>query len=187
MRKNQKKLQASQKHPFHKKTSVLAQTLREHPILTLTMIVYIENLQKDLSINVNQVERLACQVVDYEGLSFDEVSIQFVDTQQICSLHEEYFDDPTTTDCISFPMDHEDSDFDHHKVLGDVIICPKTAIDYAQTHKNDTYEEVTLYIIHGLLHLMGYKDLEDSDIKKMRLAEERHMKNLKTLDLCLHA
>lgn len=151
----------------------------------MKMIIYISNLQKDLPINERQVEQLAKEVVSYEKRTYDEVSIQFVDTQEICSLHDEYFDDPSPTDCISFPMDQDPDENDPYKVLGDVIVCPETAILYANNNDCDAYQELTLYVVHGLLHLLGYDDIETSDIEKMRAAEERHMKNLKKLDICL--
>lgn len=149
------------------------------------MIIYISNEQKDLKIDEDDVEKLVREVVSFEGLRYDEVSIHFVDTESICSLHNEYFNDPSPTDCISFPMDQDIQEEDPHKVLGDVVVCPETAIKYAKANACDTYEELTLYTVHGLLHLMGYDDIEEQDIQKMREAEDRHMKNLKKLDLCL--
>jgi len=71
------------------------------------------------------------------------------------------------------------------RILGDVFVCPKTAIEYSKSHGGDVYEELTLYVIHGLLHLMGYDDIEETDIVKMREAEKRHMNHLKKLDLGL--
>lgn len=153
------------------------------------MIVYITNSQKDLAVDETQIERIACQVVQFEGHTFDEASIQLVETKEICSLHDQYFDDPSPTDCISFPMDMDDGEgaVAGYRVLGDVIVCPRTAIEYSVANGLDVYEELTLYIVHGLLHLMGYDDLIEEDIKSMRSAEERHMKNLKKLDLCLRS
>lgn len=149
------------------------------------MIVYITNSQEDLKIEESQVERLVQEVVSFENRQYDEASIQFVTDEEMRSLHEEYFDDPSPTDCISFPMDEEFDPEDPHRVLGDVIVCPRTAIDYAAANDCDAYEELSLYIVHGILHTMGYDDIEDADIEKMRSAEKHHMNNLKKLDLCL--
>lgn len=149
------------------------------------MIVYTANLQADLRLDEAQVEPLVQQVITLEAYPCEEASIQFVDTKQITTLHGRYFGDPTPTDCISFPMDIEEDEQNAHKVLGDVVVCPQTAIEYAQAHQGDAYEETTLYLVHGLLHLMGYDDIEETDIKKMRAAEKRHMENLKKLGLFL--
>lgn len=149
------------------------------------MIVNVINEQTALKISVDQVQQLVQQVIRQEGQVCDEVSIYFVDSCVISQLHEQFFDDPSLTDCISFPMDTQEQD-SHYRLLGEVFICPATAIDYAAKHEGDAYQETTLYIIHGLLHLMGHKDLEEQDISLMREAEARHMQSLEMLNLQLH-
>lgn len=147
------------------------------------MIVHVSNQQTALAISSDLVQRIVEQVVQEEDQTCDEVSINFVDTDSICQLHAQFFDDPSPTDCISFPMDEEE-EFGY-RLLGEVYICPETAIEYARTHLADPYEETTLYLIHGLLHLMGYRDIEEADIELMRQGEQHHINHLKKLDLCL--
>ncbi len=147
------------------------------------MIVNVFNEQSALTFSLDLVESLTQQVIAEEHQTCDEVSIYFVDTPRIIELHAQFFNDPTPTDCISFPLDEEEEV--HYRILGEVFVCPQTAIEYAKTHSIDLYEEMTLYIVHGLLHLMGYRDIEEKDIERMRLAEKRHMANLKKLDLYL--
>lgn len=148
------------------------------------MIVNVIDQQKDLKISPEQVERLVQTVIEFEGQKCDEVNVYFIDTPTICQLHEEFFDDPSPTDCISFPMDEED-DEEEYRILGEVFVCPATAIEYAGQHKGNAYQETSLYIIHGLLHLMGYDDIEDEDIALMRKSEKRHMSHLQKLKLLL--
>src|SRR5690606_20293654 len=122
--------------------------------------------------------------IQFEGRTCDEVAVHLVDTSTISEMHGEYFNDPTTTDCISFPMD--DSSETGYSVLGEIFVCPQTAIDYAAVNQLDPYREVTLYIVHRLLHLMGYDDLGDEE-PLMRAAEMRHMKALEQKKLILPA
>jgi len=150
------------------------------------MEIDVLNEQNDLSIDINSVVDVVKEVLRHENRQCDEVSVNFVTENEICSLHEEYFDDPSPTDCISFPMDEDDEDPSEYCMLGDVFVCPKTAIGYAEKNQGDPYEETTLYVVHGMLHLMGYDDILEDDIEKMRNAEHRHMSNLKKLDLSLH-
>src|SRR5262249_2821323 len=110
----------------------------------------------------------------------DEVSVNFVDTETICEIHAEYFDDPSPTDCISFPLDGEEEEY---RVLGEIFVCPQTAIEYAEAHGCCPYQETTLYIIHGLLHLIGLDDIYEKDRAEMRRRETRHLENLKKLKL----
>ena len=74
-------------------------------------------------------------------------------------------------------MDHDGTE--GYTILGDVFVCPETAVDYANTHDLAPYHELSLYIVHGLLHLMGYDDILEEDRNEMRKAEEKHMKHLK--------
>jgi len=149
------------------------------------MIVNISDEQSSLKINPAQVKKLVKKVIQLEGHSCDEVNIYFVDTSSICDLHLEFFNDDSPTDCISFPMDVEEDDFPI-RILGEVFVCPETALQYAKENDQNTYEETTLYIVHGLLHLMGYDDIDDLDREKMREAEKRNMDSLREANLILN-
>lgn len=140
------------------------------------------NKQKNLPIASQAIKKIIKAVIALEGQVCDEVSVHFVTTREICRLHAEYFNDPSTTDCISFPMDDLDDEMGY-RILGEVFVCPQTAIQYAQEHASNPYDECTLYIVHGLLHLMGYDDLEPKAKAVMRRAEKRHMAHLKKLNL----
>lgn len=143
------------------------------------MIIHIINKQKALKISSDAVKKVVELVIKGEKQTCDEVSIYFVSTKKICQLHEEFFGDPKTTDCISFPMDGETEEY---RVLGEVFVCPETAIAYGLEHGMDPYEELTLYIIHGLLHLMEYDDIQSEDRQKIRKAENRHRNKIKKLN-----
>ena len=142
------------------------------------MKVNVFNKQADLRITRKSVQSLVNEVVDYEGNSFDEVSIYFVSAKKISRLHLQFFDDPSVTDCISFPIDAE--------MMGDVFVCPKAALLYADNHNKNPYHELTLYVVHALLHLMGYDDIEKKLKATMRKAEGRHLKHIEKIGLWLH-
>lgn len=146
------------------------------------MIVNVIDQQLALKISVVQVQQMVQQVILEEGQTCDEVNIYFVDTPTICQLHEQFFQDSSPTDCISFPLDEDDDEKSPYRILGEVFICPATAVKYAEQHQMNSYEETTLYIVHGLLHLMGYDDLTDDDRYLMRQAEEHHIRQLKQID-----
>lgn len=147
------------------------------------MDIYISDRQKDLELSSSPIKDLITAVIAFEARRTDEVSIHFVDQEEICALHKEFFNDPTPTDCISFPMDEEET-MAHH-VLGELIVCPQAALDYIEENGGDPYEETTLYVVHGLLHLMGYRDKTPEEQKDMRAAEKRHMDNLHSVGCLL--
>ncbi len=144
------------------------------------MNIHIIDQQHSLTLSPTAVEKVVAAVIAYEGQRCDEVAVYFIDNNAMCRLHEEYFDDPSPTDCISFPIDSEAASY---RVLGDIFVCPDTAITYAQEHRGDPHRETLLYIVHGLLHLMGYDDIDPKDEVQMRAAEARHMANLEALGL----
>lgn len=133
--------------------------------------------QSALVLSQDDARAIVLQVLKEENQPCDEVSIYFVTTEEICLLHQQFFNDPSPTDCISFPIDESPST--DYRMLGDIFVCPETAIDYASLHDTDPYEETTLYVVHGLLHLLGYDDIDEEQQALMRQAEKRHMKNLK--------
>lgn len=112
-------------------------------------------------------------------MSCDEIAIYFVSTPIICKLHQDFFQDPTPTDCISFP--YEEDCF-----LGEIFVCPETASEYVKKKGKDVYEEVMLYMVHGILHLLGYDDLEEKNRRKMKKEERRVMNYLKDQSLMIH-
>ncbi len=143
--------------------------------------------QSDLVVLSESVAPIVKHVLKIEGRSTDEVAIYFVSTEEICRLHQDFFADPSPTDCISFPLDDQQTTGYH--ILGEVFVCPKTAMDYVLTSSEefteDIYTETTLYLIHGLLHLLGYDDIEDADRQNMRDAEQRVMRSLIEKNLLL--
>lgn len=148
------------------------------------MLVNVTNSQDIFTINPTDVEAIVSCILTYKQVSCDEISIHCVSSEDISKLHEEYFDDPSPTDCITFPVDDkEDETF--YKVLGDVFVCPEVALSYAQSHLVNFEEELTLYIVHGLLHLLGYDDIEEEDRTLMKNEEAVCMQVLKERQLIL--
>jgi probable rRNA maturation factor len=147
------------------------------------VIINVIDQQLTLKISIEQVQQIVQQVLLEENQTCDEVNIYFVDTPTICQLHEDFFQDPSPTDCISFPMDEEHDEKCPYRILGEVFVCPATAVAYASQHHVNSYEETMLYMIHGLLHLLGYDDILEEDQYFMREAENRHIQELKNKNI----
>ena len=63
--------------------------------------------------------------------------------------------------------------------LGDICICKSVVYKQAKKYGNTRDREMTYMAVHGLLHLLGYDHLLDSDKKIMRETEEKIMKYVK--------
>ena len=132
--------------------------------------INIHDRQKDLPLGKLPVRNAVRELLTHLQVVCDEISVYFVSEKKICALHDQFFKDPTPTDCITFPMDDSD--------LGEIFICPSTAIAYAKKRGIDPYRETLLYLIHGILHLIGYGDLDPVDRKAMRKMERSCMNHL---------
>lgn len=96
-----------------------------------------------------------------------ELSIVFVDDATIGQVHANFMDDPTPTDVITFPANAE------MQSAGEIIV----SVDHARSRALELGEtfsrELSLYLVHGWLHLAGYDDRNEADRAQMRLAEQK--------------
>lgn len=135
--------------------------------------------QSSVEIPPLRLEYLVQVLLKLKGIETDEVIFHFVDKRTISQLHQDFFNDPSPTDCISFPIDGKNEATVGHHILGEVFVCPEVAQEYAEKHQLKFSEELSLYIIHGLLHLLGYDDIDAEEEKIMREEEKKCMKVLK--------
>lgn len=141
--------------------------------------VSIYNKQKALKISSALIRKQVLFILKHEKIKCAEIAINYVDEKTIKKLHKEFFNDPSSTDCITFPIDDRN---DEKGFLGEIFICPKTALVYCR-NKSDPFIETTLYLVHGILHLAGYNDIKASDKKIMKKKEKKCMKALKDTNL----
>jgi probable rRNA maturation factor len=132
--------------------------------------ISVYNTQRKFSIPNAYVCKCVELILKKEGFVIDELAVHFVSKSKIASLHAEFFNDPSITDCITFPIDKPKNR--KAGFLGEIFICPEVAFEYAKAHNEDPAIELTLYLVHGILHLIGYDDIKAEDIRKMRLKEK---------------
>lgn len=101
-----------------------------------------------------------------------ELSLVFLTDAALAKLHAEFLDDPTTTDVITFEGDPAFGS------AGEICVSVDTAAEYARAHRRDFANELTLYVVHGWLHLAGHDDLVPVKKRAMRRAEARAMRLL---------
>jgi len=99
-----------------------------------------------------------------------ELSVVFMTDAALARLHGDFLDDPTTTDVITFEGDPTLG------TAGEICVSADTAAAYARTQARDFSAELTLYLVHGWLHLAGHDDLAPAKKRAMRRAEARAMR-----------
>ncbi|MCH9612560.1 MAG: Endoribonuclease YbeY [Chlamydiia bacterium] len=151
----------------------------------MSLTVNISNCQDDIEVGDQMVEALIRGLVQFKKVRCSEICCYLVDQKTICSLHEQFFDDPSPTDTISFPLDdHEDLNLEYVH-LGEIFVCPRAAIEYSSEHKTDPYVELSLYVVHGFLHLLGFDDITPELRRRMQNAEKSCMAHLEKNNLLL--
>lgn len=145
------------------------------------MDFYIDNRQAKFEITSNLeklIEDIINESLKVEGLSDDyEVSISFVENDEIRALNKEYRGVDKETDVLSFPLDDE---FDlGTPLLGDIIISMEKAEEQALEYGHTIEREVGYLIAHSMFHLMGYDHIDENDKEIMRKQEKQVMNNLK--------
>ena len=141
--------------------------------------VIISNRQKQVRVptGVRMLIRRCCHaVLQMEGFSDPaEISVSFVDNDQIREMNRQYRDKDSVTDVLSFPMG-EDGHYDvNHetgaKILGDIVISMPKAMEQANTYGHSLEREIGYLTAHSMLHLLGY-DHEDGGMARVRMREK---------------
>ncbi len=129
--------------------------------------VSIVNDQDRLSISADAVVSLVRHVLDAESC-VEGVEVAFVDDVCQSDLHLRFLGVAGPTDVITFPLDDDTPGGG----LGEVVISTDTAVRQAADHPEapidgDPNREVLLYVVHGVLHLLGYDDLDEDSAATM--------------------
>jgi len=139
------------------------------------MTIEITNQQKIKKINLKGLRIQLRKVFRLLNISSKNISILLCDNKTIKKLHKRYFKKRYATDVISFPLeDNLDPNY-----LGEVIVSVQEAVNVASKLNIKWKKELILYIIHGILHLTGYKDRTKKQKEIMRAKEEEVLTALK--------
>ncbi len=141
--------------------------------------VIISNRQKQVKIptGLRMLIRRCCHaVLQLEGFEDSaEISVSFVDNEQIREMNRQYRDKDSATDVLSFPMgENGQYDLNHEtgaKILGDVVISMPRAVEQAEAYGHSLEREVGYLTAHSVLHLLGY-DHERGGLERVRMREK---------------
>ena len=162
-------------------------------------MLYTENRQDKLEVTENFIERLS-NVCDFalkeEGVECQyQISLLFVDNEEIREINNETRNIDRATDVLSFPMlDFEDKkvfnemylnyDFDEtfkdgdELILGDMVLSLERALEQSEEYGHSYEREVSYLVVHSILQLLGYDHMEEDDKKRMRKREEEILNKL---------
>lgn len=144
--------------------------------------VIITNKQKEVKIptGLRMLVRRCCNAVlrleEFKGSA--EISVTFVNNEQIKELNGQYRNKDMVTDVLSFGMG-EDGVYDKDpetgaQILGDVVISMERAVEQANRFDHSLQREVGYLTAHSVLHLLGY-DHENDNMGRVRMREKEEL------------
>lgn len=131
--------------------------------------ITIQNLQKKVFVNPQKIKKIISKVLKKESVkSKGEVTISFINDVLIHRLNKKYLKKNFSTDVLTFDIANPK---EKGKLYADILISAETALRNAKIFKTTTAYELSLYSIHGMLHLLGYDDHSLKNQKVMRKKE----------------
>ena len=162
-------------------------------------MIYVDNRQKKIEVD-NRLEEELKKVIEFalkeEEVEIPcEVSLLFVDNEEIREINNETRNIDRETDVLSFPMlDYDDkkifkemykgyefsqSDFDGEElVLGDIVLSLEKALEQSLEFNHSFEREASYLVVHSVLHLLGYDHMGEEDKVIMRKREEEILNEL---------
>ncbi len=138
------------------------------------IIIELTNQQKIKRVNLKQLHKYLKKILVFLNIHSKELSILLCDNALIKKLNKKYFKKSAVTDVIAFPLaDKLEPDY-----LGEVVVSVEEAVRVAKKLGCKWQDELRLYLIHGILHLVGYDDrtrLKKADMEK---EQERILNNI---------
>ena len=102
-----------------------------------------------------------------------QISLLFVDNNEIREINKDTRGIDKVTDVLSFPMLSDDFDIElEEESLGDIVISLERAFEQSKEYNHSFEREVCFLVCHSTFHLLGYDHDTEENTKQMREKEE---------------
>ena len=127
------------------------------------MQITIINQQKKIPISKRAIKKLVLKTFKILKANLaGELTIVYVDNRTIQKLNYKYLSKPRPTDVLCFDLSEKD------RFTGNIVISTEKAWENSRLFKTSAIWETKLYLIHGILHLLGFKDKRVKDRERMQ-------------------
>ncbi|MBU6238484.1 MAG: rRNA maturation RNase YbeY [Planctomycetes bacterium] len=127
------------------------------------------------SLRQKMVQAITAIASDFQW-NAGQISLAIVDDPTIQEINRQYLNHDYPTDVISFDLSDENANqHDEPYLEGEVIVSWQTAQRVASENQWDPALELLLYVIHGMLHIVGLDDSSPSQSQQMRERERHYM------------
>ncbi|HYK75598.1 MAG TPA: rRNA maturation RNase YbeY [Daejeonella sp.] len=110
------------------------------------------------------------QTIQAEGFQLTELNFIFCSDNYLLEINQQYLKHDTYTDIVTF-----DNSEEAKKILGDIFISVERTRENARAFKVSPSDELHRVIIHGVLHLLGYKDKTKAEKALMSQKEDEYL------------
>lgn len=162
-------------------------------------MLYTDNRQNKIDVTdefIKEIEEVCVYALEKEEvIQKCQISLLFVNNEEIREINKETRNIDKVTDVLSFPMldypkgkvfkdVYKDKKFDvmymdqDELVLGDMVLSLERAMEQSEEYNHSFKREVCYLIVHSILHLLGYDHMEDDEKKIMRSREEEILNGL---------
>ncbi len=128
------------------------------------------------------MEEAAEYALEHEGVTNEdlEISVTFVDEEEIKEINGQFREIDKVTDVLSFPQFEcaDDVPEEGLVILGDVVICEDQAKRQAEEFGHSYERELMYLFVHSMFHLLGYDHMNEEEKADMRRCEEDVMYRL---------
>ena len=146
-------------------------------------------------VNITKLKKLVKIVCNRFKLAKATVSIAIVNDLEIRRVNKQFLNRNATTDCLSFDLSDEQNGSSKGVARGreeknvsgpgsatckifELVVNGEKAVKEAKSRGHLSEAELALYIIHGLLHNLGFNDATEAKAKKMHEMEDEILQEL---------
>ncbi|MFA5093359.1 MAG: rRNA maturation RNase YbeY [Candidatus Omnitrophota bacterium] len=135
------------------------------------MKITIKNLQNKIKIQPQKIKNLINKVLKDEKIKkTGYLNICLVNNSIIKKFNKKFHKTNLATDVLAF-----DSSNINKNIQADIMVSTEMAIRQAKIFKTNANYELSLYLVHGVLHILGYNDQNKKQIKIMRQTESKYV------------
>lgn len=129
--------------------------------------ILVADLQDRVRLPMLRLKRLATAVLDREKLRPGGLSIAFVDRVTMRRVNRRFLKHDFDTDVLAFPLEGP--------LVGELVISTDFAVKEAKARRIPVIEEISRYLVHGILHLAGYDDHDPKEKARMWKRQEAYL------------
>jgi probable rRNA maturation factor len=139
-----------------------------------TMSILIEDRQKKINVDLRRVKHVLNKIMNYLDCKDKEISLLFVDNNEIRKINKRYLNLDYSTNVITFSLTEGEFGNINPKILGDIVISVEKALKDAEEAGIELNDELEFLMIHGMLHLLNYnhENTSEDEAQKMQRKEQ---------------